>query len=115
DAFGDNLGALAGKIVAGRSMVVVRQVRKEDLRRCHLVYLSEDDERLNRSVVNELRGQPVALVGERAGASLDGVMISLFKDNGHIGFEVDLEATQLGNLRVSAQLLKLARQVRGKQ
>lgn len=112
DPFGEAFNGILGKMIGNKPVTVRRNVRREDARTCHMLYLSEDDERLNRAMLTEVARHPVLVVAD---AGTGAEMIQLVRQDDRMGFEVNLEAAQPANLRFSAQLLKLARQVKGRQ
>lgn len=115
---GDPLGAVAqaidGKPLQGRAVVVRRQVRLEELRHCHIVYITDTDERRQSDALRALRGLPVLSVGDGDGFAEVGGMIGLLSEGGRIQFEVNSDVAQAAGLKISSQLLRLARTVRGR-
>ena len=103
-----------GKVLQGRALAVRRQVRPEELRGCHIVYVTETDERRQSEVLRALRGQPVLTVGDGEGFAEVGGMIGLLVEGGRVQFEVNTEVASAAGLKISSQLLRLARQVRGR-
>lgn len=103
-----------GKVLQGRTLAVRRPTRPEELRSCHIVYLADTDERRQSEVLRALRGLPVLTVGDGEGFAELGGMIGLLVEGGRVQFEVNTEAAQAAGLKISSQLLRLARQVRGR-
>lgn len=56
--------------------------------------------------------QGVLIISEREGAVDDGAHIEMFFDGGRVRFEANLAAARQAGLQLSAQLLKLARQIK---
>jgi hypothetical protein len=56
---------------------------------------------------------PTLTIGELQGFSEWGGVIELFVDDNKFRFEINAAAARRGNLKVSSQLLRLARAVRG--
>lgn len=105
---------MEGKLLQGRAMVVRRQVRPDDLRQCHIVYFTDADERRISESLRQIRGLPVLSIGDSEGFTEVGGMIGLVAEGGRIQFEVHAEVTQRAGLKISSQLLRLARTVRGR-
>ena len=100
------------KPVQGQPVRIRRGVRVADLRECDVVYLGEQDEYRLNEVLRALAGQPVLTVGGIGGFAQAGGMIGLYRQDDKVRFEVNLDAVNRSGLRLSAQLLKLARIVR---
>lgn len=105
--------AIDGRPLQGRTVRVRRGVRLDELRACQIVYVTEVDERRVTEVLRQLRGQPVLTVGDIDGFVELGGMIGLGMTAGRVHFDIHHEAVQAGGLRLSSQLMRLARQVKG--
>lgn len=106
--------AMEGKPLQGRALVVRRSVRPEDLRSCHIVYISDTDERRQGEALRAIRNLPVLSIGDAEGFAEVGGMIGLVAEGGRIQFEVNAEVTHAAGLKISSQLMRLARTVRGR-
>lgn len=102
-----------GKSMQGHPIVVRRVARAEDLKGCHVVYLGDLDERRLRELLRQLRAQPVLTLGDADGFVDLGGVIGLVAEGDRFQFEVNVAAAQEAGLKVSSQLLRLARQLRG--
>ena len=104
--------------VLSRGRLKARPVRllhvesRDRLQPCHILYVASRDRAVIRSVVASTRGKPLLSVGDQPGFAEEGLLINLFLDaQGFVRFEINLEATRLSGLKVSAKLLRLARLV----
>ena len=115
---GDPLGAVAGAIegrtLQGHAVAVRRGVRTDELRGCHIVYMTDGDDRRQSDALRALRGLPVLTISDSDGFSEVGGMIGLVAVGDRIQFEVNAEVAQAAGLKISSQLLRLARTVRGR-
>ena len=59
-----------------------------------------------------MKGAPVLTVGDGDGFARGGGMIGLFVEDGRMRFAINPNAAQRAGLRLSSQLLKLARIVK---
>ena len=112
----DVAAALDG-LVAGRSVnqhaLALRRVKLEDaMRTCALLYTSKLDDRRTAQLVSALAGASVLTVGEAQDFAVRGGMIGLFVDDGRMRFAVNRDAVQKTRIRLSAQLLTLAKIVK---
>ena len=67
-----------------------------------------------REVLTSLHGAHVLTVGEADEFCRDGGIINWIIDQNRVRFDVNIDAAQSAELRVSSQLLDLARKVIGK-
>jgi hypothetical protein len=115
DPFGAELEqTLSGQSVAGRPLSIKRSRRLEELPRAHVLFVSaSEDEKLAR-ILDQLAETPVLVVGETPDFALRGGIIGLRLEGGRVRFDVNIEAADRSGLRLSSQLLHLARIVRAR-
>lgn len=107
--FGDNLLMLEGKTVNGKPLNVVRDISAKNLTSCHMLFVGTADN--PGEYTQELKGLPIVTVSDKADFIAQGGIIGLIQDGNRLGFEINLEAATSGNIRISAQLLKLAKNI----
>jgi hypothetical protein len=100
---------LRGKVVRDRPLTVRRVARPADLDGCHVVFIGEG--RQLPDVLQALDAHPVLTVGARDEFAPQGGMIGFLIEDQRLRFEVNLDAAERANLRISSQLLKLATRV----
>jgi hypothetical protein len=104
----------AGKVVNGRALEVVAVKQAERSAHCHVVFVnSSASARLLRKTLAELRGGPMLTVGESPEFTRQGGVIRLLLLDNRIRFEINLEAAEHAELKISSKLLALAQSVRG--
>jgi hypothetical protein len=110
DPFGEALDTiLHGKTIRDRRLEVRRVGRAEDVGRSQILFIGEaDSEDLGR-ILRRLEAAPILTVGETAHFAERGGMISFRKEKDRVGFEINLGSAERARLRISSQLLKLAR------
>jgi hypothetical protein len=94
--------------VNGRSIVVRRVVTVAEARSVHLLFVEAVDEARFADVLPKLSGIAVLLVGESPQFLLNGGSIRLIVDEQRLRFEINATAAEQAQLRLSAQLQKLA-------
>ena len=112
DSYEVNLGAFSGKSVQGKPFSIRPMTRPEALRQCQMVFLDELDERRMTEVLRGSHGLAVLTVSDIEGFAEAGGMIGLVHVDNRIQFEVNPEAIQASGLKMSAQLLQLAKIVK---
>jgi len=95
--------------VRGRKIVVKHLRTPEELdSRYHVVFIHHSLSNQANAVVQCLRNLPVLIVGDEIGLT-GGCSINFIKINNKIHFEVNLEAVRNNRLKISSEMLKLAR------
>lgn len=112
DPFGDELDALKGKTVDGRSLEVQRTTSLEQLKGCRVVFVARSAITSLPRITELLQGEPVLIVTDTRGALDSGAGINMELRQNKITFEVNLAATQRARLSLSSKLLRLASEVR---
>jgi len=112
--FGDQLTqAVSGKIVQGRLLQVKVFQPAEDLRACHILFISGSEMKRLPAILTALRGSSVLTVGDVDHFTESGGMIQFVIEDGRVRFSIDIGATSRARLKVSSKLLSLARSVTG--
>ena len=109
DNFGAVLDALQNKTIRGRPIAVLRGVQRGSLRKCHLVFVTEQEAGNMQRINAELAGAPVLTVSDSAIA--EGVVISLELEDRKLKFDVDLQRARSYKLNMSSKMLSLARRL----
>ncbi len=112
DPFGDALSALEGKRVQGRLLQTRRDIDEDAATSCHILFVNELDKRRLLNVLRKLQHLPVLTVSDSKDFAEIGGIIGFITVDNRIQFEINLEAAQKARLRISSQLLKLARLVK---
>lgn len=112
DPFGDELNALQGKNVGGRSLATRRVSSLEQLKSCQVVFIASSAMNELPRILETLQGEPVLTIADTPGALDAGVGINMALRQGKIAFEVNLEVTRTAQLNLSSKLLRLASRVR---
>ena len=99
------------KQIAGRTIEARRPSDDASLRLCHVVYVGAGEARA-REVLGALDEAPVLTVGDSAAFTSLGGTAHLFMEGDRMRFAVNVESAHRSNLRMSAQLLSLARIVK---
>lgn len=112
DPFEDLLDStINGRRIDGRSITVRRVPPSANLAGCQLVFSSESDG-VGTARVLQAAAVPHALtVGESEDFLAQGGMIRLLVDEGKVRFDISVRAAERAGIKLSSQLLKLARTV----
>jgi hypothetical protein len=92
--------------------IVIRQLRSvEDARACQVLFVSATERAQLPRILESLQGARVLTVSDMDQFVDRGGMIRLVLDGGRYGFEINLHRVERAGLKMSSQLLKLARRV----
>jgi hypothetical protein len=116
DPFGGSLiGIVAGEKVQGRPIVIMKYRRGDDLRRCHILFVSGSERLHTAQILTGLQDASVLTVSDIDGFAAAGGMMQFVKQGNRIHFVVNLDAATQAKLRVSSKLLALAQVVNRSQ
>jgi len=101
----------AGRDVAGHPIVVKAVQAPEGALDAHLVFIAGSQARNVPSILRALAGAEVLTVGDTDGFAQEGVAINLYTFDSRVRIEVNSTAAARAGLRLSANLMRLARVV----
>lgn len=115
DPFGKDLEkAFDGKTVKSRTFLLKRVSNEQEMRACHLLFVSSSERRRSRDWLEKIVGAPVLTVGESPDFLDQGGMINFLLKDGSVRFDINLEPARIARLKLDANLLTVALSVRGK-
>ena len=111
-SFGTSLAERTrGTLIRGRR-VEVRCARKEqDLRTCQILFVSRSEAKRYERVFKAVEGASVLTVGETPDFLGNGGAIDFLVEEDRLQFEINVRAATDAHLRISANMLALARHV----
>lgn len=104
-----------GRPVATRRLNWHSGMNPAVLRRCQVLYIGSSQRGRLGDLLAALKGHSVLIVSDIPGIARKGGMIGFVLDRGRIAFEVNTGNLEGAGLKVSSQLLKLARTVESKE
>ena len=111
DAYGASSDSLQQKSIKGHKIIVRHIDNSENLRRCHLLFLSAADKARQEQTLGELKNVSVLTVSEESGISKNGSILNLSIIDRKLHFAVNLDAASQAKLAFSSKLLRLADRV----
>lgn len=111
DPFGGLDQILKGKRTGDRDFEV-RSVGANDaaaLRNCQMIFVTSAEEHRLADILNSVQGRPVLVVGESEGFANAGGMLGFNLQQSRLGVEVNSGAARQARLKISSQLLNIAR------
>ena len=109
DPFGDLLDAtVRGEHRGGRSFVVRRYQRIEDVKTCDILFISRPDAERLQGLLADLKARPILTVSDADGFAEHGGMIGFVTDRNRIRVKINLAVAQAAHLTISSKLLRVA-------
>jgi hypothetical protein len=109
----DNLGgsilALNTRQVNGRAIRTRASTTLDETRGCHIVFLSDSEERRIAPLLRGLADKPILTVSDATGFAEAGGAIGIVQGETRLQFDVNRASLDLAQLKASSNLLKLAR------
>jgi hypothetical protein len=109
DPFGSALDSLRGRPIGDKVWEVSPAKPNSNLRECGVLFIAASERNNLGQVLNATRGSAVLTVGDSEGYAEQGVMVNFYREQNRVRFEINAEAASRAGLKISSQLLKLAR------
>lgn len=107
--FGDALKeVIRGKSIEGRPFEF-RDVRNaSEASGCQILFVGSEEGRRFHSILQGPKALGILTVGEAQGFAESGGVINFIRDDGHVHFEINVDAAEQEQLHISSKLLGLA-------
>jgi len=113
DPFGSVLEkTISGKTAQTRGIVIHRPKTIEDLRLCHIVFISSSDPGRAAQLVDNLESGHVLTVCEEDYTSRSKCIISFVMKAGRVQFDVDVRKADKAGVKISSKLIMVSRNAR---
>lgn len=112
----DGLDAFVrGRSVNGHAIVVRHLHEPEELKDCHILFLSGSAEKQQKKVLQEAKGLPVLLVSDSPGFARSGGAVEFVLESGKLAFEINLGAADAARIKINSKLLALGRGISSRE
>lgn len=113
--FGHELDSISGREIQDKTLKVKQLIPGDDPLKCQLLFLPSEEKPLRmQEWLKAIENAPVLSVSDVDGFLDQGGMIALASDGNRLQFEVNLERIENLGIKMSSQILQIARAVRGK-
>jgi len=102
---------IKGKSVQGRILEVRKSDDLDDLLNCQVIYITSAKRKNISRILHQLQDYPVLTISDMDGFTPAGGMVHLIREDERIRFRINLAAALRSGLKISSQLLKLAKGV----
>ena len=106
---------MRGKTIRERPVVIKYYQRVEEAVSSHVLFISASEEPRLPAILAVLEGTPVLTVSDLERFTERGGMIALRLVNRRVHFDINMDATERAELKLSSQLLRLAKVIHGVQ
>ncbi|MGB4067294.1 MAG: YfiR family protein [Nitrospira sp.] len=113
DPFGTSLDTIAGKTAQERAIVIKRLQSGNAMDGCQMLYVSPGDVTQTKEILRSLHNAPVLTVCDVESCAEAGIMLNMRLVDNRVQLDMNLGAVQRTPLKVSSQLMKLTRIVKG--
>lgn len=109
DPFGSYLDdVVRGETVNSHPLVVQRFRRVEEIKTCHVLFVSQSEANQVEQVLSHVRGRNILTVGDFEGFATRGGMIRFVTENKKIRFRINVRVARAAKLIISSKLLRAA-------
>jgi len=113
DPFGVSLdAAVRGEKIGGSPMTAKRIARPQDALGCRILFIGSSEDTQLRAVMAAIGTAPVLTVADFPDFIKQGGMIQFVLDGDKVKFEINIASARRAGLKLSSDLLKVARMVR---
>ena len=114
DPFGPLLDeAVNREVVKHHELVVQRFRRVEEIRTCHILFISRSEVKSLEGILAKLNGRAILTVGDSDEFAVRGGMIRFLTADNRVRMRINLKAAKAAGLTVSSNLLRAAEIVGG--
>ncbi len=107
DPFGAAMESIEGKSIKQRPLAVIRIAQVSDAERCHILFVSTSEEERLRAILDNLHERPILTVSDMPNFARAGGTINLKTVKDQIRFDINVDAANAADLRLSSKLLRL--------
>jgi len=97
-----------GETAGGRRLIVEWYGRAEEVKTCHILFISQSEIRQLDEIVKRLKGKPILTITDAHGPAFAGVMIRFTIERHELDFHINQQATKAAELTLSSRLLRMA-------
>jgi hypothetical protein len=108
DPFGHALEeTIKGEAIQGRSLVIEHYRRADEIKTCHILYISQSENRYMEQIVRSVSTRPILTVADVDGSPNAEVIIRFIVENNKVHFRINQQAALRAGLILSSRLLRV--------
>ncbi len=107
DPFGAAMESIEFKSIKQRRLVAIRIAQVSDAEACQILFISTSEEERLRAILDYLRDRPILTIADMPNFAHAGGIIKLKTVEDRIQFDINVDAANAANLKLSSKLLRL--------
>jgi hypothetical protein len=109
DPFGAYLDAtVRGETVNGRPLVVQHFLRVDEIKTCHILFISRSEGNRLEQILTVLKGRSILTVSDLSHFAARGGIVRFYTDRNKIRLRINVAAAKAASLTISSKLLRPA-------
>jgi hypothetical protein len=100
---------IAGKKIAGRSVVIKHFNSSDDISSCQVLFIPATEDEHLEQIIQKVQDGPILTIGETERFPWAGGCFRFYTEDNKIRFEINQGAAARAGLRISSKLLRLAK------
>ncbi len=109
DPFDKTLKTIEDKIVKGRRLVIKNASCVEDIKECHILFVSTSEEKNLSEILTKIKDMPILTVAETKNFCQSGGIVNFILAKNKVRFEINVDAAKRTGIKISSKLLKLSK------
>ncbi len=109
DPFDDALKTIENKIIKEKRIVIKRFSRIEDVKECQILFICTSEKNNLSEILTQIKDRPILTVAETKNFCQSGGVINFRIVKGKVRFEINVDAAERSDLKISSKLLKLVK------
>jgi len=116
DPFGKALDEMVqNEVVRNRKLVVHRFRQLDEIRICHVLFISQSEEGRLDQILSNLKGRNILTVGDTEGFARRGGIVRFLTEKNKIRMRINIETANAANLTISSKLLRASEVIGSKE
>ena len=113
-SFGNLFDPFIGKRIFGKRISIVEISNIDKFEHAHILYIGPGEKNNFSKIFNKINNKNILTIGDTKGFAHMGCIINFIQKKENIGFEINIDAINKTNLKISSELLRLARIIQEK-
>ncbi len=109
DPFDKALKTIEDKIVKERRFVIKEASCVEDIKECHILFISTSEKKNLPVILSKVKGLPILTVAESRNFCQSGGIVNFILVKNKVRFEINVDAAKRTGMKISSKLLKLSK------
>jgi hypothetical protein len=108
DPFGSTLDSIQGETINNKKIIIKHYYDIDGLDKCNVLFISSSEKERLTKILKTLSGFNILTISDTKTFAQQGVLINFYIEENKVRFEINQDAVNRSNLKISSKLLKLA-------